>query len=307
MSADAAPPEGHSRPANPVQGSSPEATPGAPDGSTVDPSPGNSKHGSLHLSEHFGQRLGDQLGALEHRFTEFLDSLEENGRAVASNTGQLVPAWRRATQGEHRLPVTIAVLTIVAMQTFVPQRLSVTSRWVLPVIELVILGILVGSNPRRITHTSRRLRLLSILLIAVASAANAWSAGRLISGLIRGTEGSNATELLAVGGNIWLTNIVIFALWYWDLDRGGPGARARAERNKPDFLFPEMTAPQIADADWEPHFVDYLYLAFTNATAFSPTDTLPFSRWSKLAMMLQSTISLSTGALVIARAVNILK
>ena len=78
--------------------------------------------------------------------------------------------------------------------------------------------------------------------------------------------------MLITGGSIWPTNIVIFGLWYGDLHRGGPGARARAEQDHPDFLFPEMTAPDLADADWEPHFVDYLYLAFTNATAFSPTD-----------------------------------
>jgi uncharacterized membrane protein len=141
----------------------------------------------------------------------------------------------------------------------------------------------------------------------VASLANAWSAGNLVVGLVQGAEGSDPAALLVTGGDIWLTNILIFALWYWDLDRGGPGSRARAERNKPDFLFPEMTSPELADVDWEPHFVDYLYLAYTNATAFSPTDTLPFSRWSKLAMMLQSAVSLTTGALVIARAVNILK
>jgi uncharacterized membrane protein len=151
------------------------------------------------------------------------------------------------------------------------------------------------------------LRVLSLTLIVAASLANALAATSLVIGLIRGTMGSDAGPLLLTGGDIWLTNVVIFGLWYWELDRGGPGRRMRAERSKPDFLFPEMTAPQLAAPHWAPTFVDYLYLAFTNATAFSPTDTLPFSRWSKLAMMLQSTISLTTGALVIARAVNILK
>jgi uncharacterized membrane protein len=171
----------------------------------------------------------------------------------------------------------------------------------------VLLGVLVAADPRRITATSRRLRLLGLALIATASLANGFSGLMLVVGLVRGTEGSDAGALLVTGGNIWLTNIVVFALWYWELDRGGPSARSQALRAKPDFLFPEMTSPELADADWEPYFADYLYLAYTNATAFSPTDTLPFSRWSKLAMMLQSAISLSTGALVIARAVNILR
>jgi uncharacterized membrane protein len=261
------------------------------------------QHGVLHLPGH----LPEQLVNLEHRLAEVLSSLEATGRVATANTGRLVPAWRRVTEGEHRLPVTIAVIGMIGLQASVPRHLALSAWWVLPVIEVVILVILVGSNPKRVTHASRQLRLLSLLLIVLASMANAYSAAKLVVGLVNGTEGENAAPLLITGGNIWLTNIVIFALWYWDLDRGGPGSRARAEKNKPDFLFPEMTAPELADADWEPHFVDYLYLAFTNATAFSPTDTLPFSRWSKLAMMLQSTISLSTGALVIARAVNILK
>jgi uncharacterized membrane protein len=252
-----------------------------------------------HTAEH--------LHHLEHRLGELIRSFEETGGVLAANTGRLVPAWRRVTEGERRMPVTLAVLVMIGLQAAVPDRLSLTSSWLLPAIEAVILVVLVVSNPRRVTHTSRLLRLLSLLLIAVASLANAWSAGNLVVGLVQGHEGEDAGPLLITGANIWLTNVVIFALWYWDLDRGGPGARARNERNKPDFLFPEMTAPELADPNWEPHFVDYLYLAFTNATAFSPTDTLPFSRWSKLGMMLQSTISLTTGALVIARAVNILR
>jgi uncharacterized membrane protein len=273
-----------------------------------DPSlgPHDAPHDGSGHDQHPHPPQSQRLSSLEHRLGELLSTFEATGGALAANTGRLVPAWRRVTRGEHRLPVTIAVLAMIGLQASVPEHLTLTASWVLPVVEAGILVILVISNPRRLTHTSRQLRWLSLALIAVASLANAWSAGSLVVGLVRGTEKGGATALLTTGGNIWLTNIVIFALWYWDLDRGGPSARAHGEKNKPDFLFPEMTAPELADPDWEPHFVDYLYLAFTNATAFSPTDTLPFSRWSKLAMMLQSTISLTTGALVIARAVNIL-
>jgi hypothetical protein len=103
-----------------------------------------------------------------------------------------------------------------------------------------------------------------------------------------------------------LTNVIVFALWYWELDRGGPASRAAARRIHPDFLFPQMSVPDLVHPDWEPAFVDYLFLAFTNATAFSPTDTMPLSRWAKMAMMVQASISVVVVALVIARAVNIL-
>jgi hypothetical protein len=99
---------------------------------------------------------------------------------------------------------------------------------------------------------------------------------------------------------------VAFALWYWEFDRGGPFARAAGERPHPDFLFPQMATPEVTHPDWEPYFVDYLYVSFTNATAFSPTDTMPMSRWAKGLMAVQSAVALSTVALVVARAVNIL-
>lgn len=250
--------------------------------------------------------LLEQLSRLERRLTELSSSLGQAERVVADGTGRMVPAWRRVTLTEPRLPVTLAVIAVIALQSRVPEHLSLFQWWILPVIEAAILGVLIASNPRRVNQNSRRLRLLSLLLIALASLANGWAAASLVVGLVHGTDGKDATTLLLTGGNIWLTNIVIFALWYWDLDRGGPAARACAERDRPDFLFPQMTIPELGGHDWEPAFPDYLYLAFTNATAFSPTDTMPFSRWSKMAMMLQSGVSLVTGALIVARAVNIL-
>ena len=149
------------------------------------------------------------------------------------------------------------------------------------------------------------LRVLGLLLVAAASLATAWSAGRLVYELATGHGGRSAVPLLINGGAIWLTNVIVFALWYWEFDRGGPAARASARKKLPDFVFTQMTAPELASRDWEPAFLDYLYLSFTNATAFSPTDTLPLSRWAKLTMMFQSGISLVTVALVVARAVNI--
>ena len=118
---------------------------------------------------------------------------------------------------------------------------------------------------------------------------------------------SAAGPLFATGASIWATNVIAFALWYWEFDRGGPVHRAHATLRHPDLMFPQMVSPQLASPDWEPQFVDYLYLAFTNATAFSPTDVMPLARWAKLTMLAQAAVSLSVGALVIARAVNILK
>jgi uncharacterized membrane protein len=113
-------------------------------------------------------------------------------------------------------------------------------------------------------------------------------------------------RLLAAGAAIWLTNVIVFGLAYWEFDRGGPAVRAGGREAFPDFLFPQMQDPAVAPPDWEPAFADYLYLSFTNATAFSPTDVMPLSRWAKLLMMFQSGVALILAALVIARAVNVL-
>jgi uncharacterized membrane protein len=265
------------------------------------PPPGPEQH-AHHLREalrHLEQRLEPLVGAVE-------DACGELAQGVGRQGARARPAWQRATVGELRWPVGLVVGAMIVLQLSLPTRLTLTGRWLLPSIELVLGTVLVISDPRRFTRRSPRLRLLGMLLIGTASVANGWSAVGLVTGIVQGHEGNDAAALLVTAGNIWLTNVIVFALWYWELDRGGPAARAMALNPRPDFLFPEMTAPELAGAEWKPLFVDYLYVAFTNATAFSPTDTLPFSRWSKLAMMLQSTISLATGVLVIARAVNIL-
>lgn len=169
-----------------------------------------------------------------------------------------------------------------------------------------MLAALVVANPRRVALEDQRRRILSSALIVTITLANAISAGRLVTRLLHARE-ENAGPLLLIGGAIWLTNVIAFSLWYWELDRGGPVARAKGTRQYADFLFPQMQAPDFAPPHWEPGYVDYLYLSFTNATAFSPTDVLPLTRWAKLIMLAQSAISLATVALVIARAVNILK
>jgi uncharacterized membrane protein len=247
------------------------------------------------------EHLQARLRRLEQRFEPEVSLLRHAEKDL------ILPAWRRVTQGEPRWPVSVAILAAVAMQLALPDRVALHPRGLLPGLEALLLIGLIAANPRRIDRESPPLRAASLLLIAVMSLANAFSAARLVIGLVQGTEGQDAGPLLITGAAIWLTNVIVFSLWYWELDRGGPVARAHASHAHPDFLFPQMQSPELAPSDWEPGFVDYLYLSFTNATAFSPTDVLPLSSWAKLTMMLQSIVSLATVALVIARAVNILK
>ncbi len=216
------------------------------------------------------------------------------------------PAWRGLTDGESRVAVSCAVIVAIALQLAIPDRLVPGPRWLLPGIQAALFIGLVIANPRRITRTSQSLRATSIALIAVASAANAWEAINLIRDLVSKGE-TDAGALLFTGAAVWITNIIVFALWYWDLDGGGAIARERREHEFPDFLFPQQADPSIAPKGWGPTFIDYFYLSFTNATAFSPTDVMPLARWAKLTMLVQSAISLATVGLVIARAVNILR
>jgi uncharacterized membrane protein len=246
-------------------------------------------------------RVADRLGDLVEPGVQAARAFE---KAVEDEV--VVPAWRRVTRGEPRWPVTIGVLTAIAMQLALPSRVTVHPSWLLPAVELVMLAVLVLANPLRTELPDRWLRVWGLVLIGTLSVANVISAGRLISSLLKARE-ENAGPLLLIGGAIWLTNVIAFSLWYWEFDRGGPVARARATRVYPDFLFPQMQSPELAPPQWEPAYVDYLYLSFTNATAFSPTDVLPLTRWTKMTMLSQSAVSLATVALVIARAVNILK
>jgi uncharacterized membrane protein len=217
-----------------------------------------------------------------------------------------VPAWLRPTEGEPRWPVAITVIAAIGLQLAVPKELVIQPVWLMPAIELILLALLVAANPRRINRDHRLVRAGSLTLVAVATVANVWTAEHLIARLLAGTEKAPAAQLLAIGGAIWATNVIVFALWYWEFDRGGPRARANAVHTYPDFQFTQMQTPDLSHEEWEPGFFDYLYLSFTNATAFSPTDTLPLSRWAKMAMLTQSVISLVTVVLVVARAVNIL-
>jgi uncharacterized membrane protein len=217
-----------------------------------------------------------------------------------------VPAWRRSTRGEPRWPVTISVIVAIVLQRLLPDQLSMRPlpTLLLPVLEAGVLLGLAIANPVRIERRGVFVRWVRILVISAANAASAVLLIREI--LTNNLTTRTAGPLLASGAAIWATNVIAFALWYWEFDRGGPVHRAHGTFQYLDFLFPQMTVDDLTPPDWEPRFVDYLYLSFTNATAFSPTDVMPLVRWAKLTMLVQSAVSLSLGALVIARAVNIL-
>jgi uncharacterized membrane protein len=234
--------------------------------------------------------------------------LDPSLHAVQRVQGSVVePAWRRATDGESRVIVTVAIGVAIVLQATLAARVANRPQWLVAAISVALLGTLVAANPTRINRRSRALRAVTLLLIAFLSLANMASGLRLVIDLVNAKGIRDPTHLLFTGAAIWLTNVIVFALWYWEFDRGGPVARALATRDAPDFLFPQMTTPELAPIDWEPEFLDYLYFSFTNAMAFSPTDVMPMSRWAKVTMLIQSLVSLVIAVLVIARAVNILK
>jgi uncharacterized membrane protein len=247
------------------------------------------------------------LGSMQKQLARVEQMLTPEMTAAKAAQRRIAPAWQRSTQGEHRLPVAIAVAVAIALQVVLPSSLEIKPGWLFPLLEGLLLVGLTVANPRRIDRTSKLLRSASVALIALISLANAWATGALIRGLVNGTAGDSATKLLARGASVYITNILVFGLWYWEWDRGGPVARAQGVRTYPDFLFPQMTQGNLAPPDWEPTFLDYLYVSFTNATAFSPTDTMPLSRWSKMLMLVQASVSLLTVVFVVARAVNIFK
>jgi hypothetical protein len=215
-----------------------------------------------------------------------------------------IPAWRRRTDGEQRWWVALALLAAVILQTLLPDEFVMHPRYVLPAIELLALIALVISHPERMSRRTRGIRIASQLLLGLIAANNAISVGLLVHRITAGGQ-VGALELLVGGAEIWLTNTIVFGLWYWEYDRGGPASRALGQADTPDLLFPQLTDPKLAQ-DWEPIVLDYFFVSYTNSTAFSPTDTLPLSRWAKVLFMVQSAISLVTVALIAARAVNIL-
>jgi hypothetical protein len=206
---------------------------------------------------------------------------------------------------ERLWPPLANVLFAIVIQVLLDSRLIPGPPWLIPTLEGVLLVNLIAISPRQLTHRHRARRRLMVSLTAIVSAANVFALGSLTNLLLE-RDVSDGRALIVSGTFIWLTNVSIFALWYWEIDRGGPGQRAEGQDGPPDFLFPQMADDRIEPANWRPKFVDYLYVSLTNATAFSPTDTMPLSHGAKAMMGLQAVISLLTIGLIVSRAVNIL-
>jgi hypothetical protein len=210
---------------------------------------------------------------------------------------------------EPRWPVALVIAGFIAITVTLrflePERESLGPHWLVPGIEIAMLGALIAADPARLSERRRWLRRLSLTLVMALVVVALLSTAVLITDLVSGAKVTeSASSLLASGALIWLGNSLVFSLLYWLLDSGGPIARSRQERPHPDFAFSQQLSPELAPPGWQPVYVDYLVLGLTTSTAFSPTDVMPMVHWAKLTMTLQSLISLTVIALVIARAVN---
>jgi len=215
-----------------------------------------------------------------------------------------------------------AIALIAGLQLlFVNNNLIVGPRWLAPAFEIAMLAplsIATAWNQQsarqastdhhwlKIRRRRQLIRGLALLLTIVVMGINFQALVSVLGALLHGARGPSGQSLLMDALNIWFTNVVIFALWFWNIDRGGPAGRGLGADETPDFLFPQMLGTGDQDPRWTPGFFDYFYVSFTNATAFSPTDTMPLSARSKLLMAIEAMVSLLTVGLVAARAVNIL-
>jgi uncharacterized membrane protein len=211
----------------------------------------------------------------------------------------------RLERGDPYWPAQLAIATAIALNFVLAGQITIGPTWLMPTVEGVLLVALVVVAPRRATAHSRGRRRLALALIGLVSLAYVGSLALLVHYLVNGGA-AGGHRLILSGAVLWTTNVLLFAVWYWELDRGGPVARFRDPHALPDFQYPQMENPSLAPPGWRPGFLDYLYTSFTNATAFSPTDTMPLTQTAKIVMGLQSSAALLTAGLVVARAVNIL-
>ena len=208
---------------------------------------------------------------------------------------------------EPRAPVLAALLVAMALPFLMPADYSPVAQWLLPLVEGALLVAALSVDPGGIDRRSVHVRRLRIAVIVIIVFGAAWATSWLAVDLVQGENVTDsAGELLAAGSLVWIDLVIAFGFLYWELDSGGPGRRARRAARYPDLAFPQHLSPDVAPPGWRPVFVDYLYLGYTNAIAFSPTDVMPLAHWAKLAMGLESGASLVILGLVIARAVNIL-
>ncbi len=242
-----------------------------------------------------------------------------DGRDALSIVGVAIERKHQLHPGEPRLPAALAVLIAIALYALLPNKLLLGPRFVVPVLELLLFIPLVAANPRRMTRGNRGLRRLAIVLVLLIAASNAVAEILLIRELVGGSGKDEATTLLLAAGQVWLTNVLVFALAYWELDRGGPVSRTQIARPRlpiADFRFPqdedhdaiyEVAKRSSQKSGWAPGFIDYLYVSVTNSSAFSPTDTMPLSPRAKMLMAVESVSALVLSVLVISYGVGQLK
>jgi hypothetical protein len=225
---------------------------------------------------------------------------------------------RTERRGEARFPAAIAVLFAIALYALLPETLLVLPRFVIPALGLLLLGALVAVNPKRLTRQTRFSRISSLALVALIGLANTGSLVMLLRALLA-SEVQDGRSLLIAALQVWLTNVIVFGLAFWELDRGGPVTRTQKPREQlpaADFRFSqdenddavsEVARGSSKRAGWVPALHDYLYVSLTNSTAFSPTDTMPLTGRAKLLMGVECTSALVVSVLVIARGVGILQ
>lgn len=200
--------------------------------------------------------------------------------------------------------VELIMLVVIVLQFMLPEHYVFGAKWLNPSLEIALMLLLLATTPRKSVFASPKRRLNVVLLLLILALGNVYALSRVATQLLQSGKVNDGRELITTALNIYLTNIVIFALLYWEMDAGGPGNRAQAKDVDRDFLFPQSQMNSLAK--WRPTFIDYLYVSSTNSTAFSPTDTMPLTRRAKMFMLFQALVSLVVIALVAARAVNIL-
>jgi hypothetical protein len=203
----------------------------------------------------------------------------------------------------------LAVLAAGVLHELLPVDFRVIPQFVViyPLFLLVFLVVLIVGDPGRIDRERRWLRVTTALMIGFITVTTALGALRLVRGILTHGPFTTASQLLTIGAVAWLTNVIAFSLWFWDLDAGGAAARASGSpRVPPAFVFPEMNNRDLVPSGWYAQYADYLALSFNVALAFGPSDVSAIRRWAKLMVVLEALISLSLAALVLARAINIL-
>jgi hypothetical protein len=212
-----------------------------------------------------------------------------------------------ATHIEPRWPAVVAILAVLSLQSLLPDRIRAFPTWV-PFLLAIVLIVpmialtLTGAKARWLRIES----IVTLFFFMIGGLALVKSLGYLLSTMVRHAAAVTGLQLLSSSIVVWTSNVLFFSLAYWRLDRGGPEDRANRENIAPDWIFPQQGVPEYLPPDWHPTFIDYLFLAFGTATAFSATDDLPLTARAKLLMMLESIFSLVTIITVAARAINIL-